>query len=79
MAEGLIQSKLLDFISDVQNNYGWLFAMAAVAIFFSVINWLGLRFLPVITIWANLIITIALFITIGFVFLYNGGALTVTD
>jgi hypothetical protein len=53
--------------------------MATVAIFFSAINWLGLRFLPVITIWANLIITIALFITIAFVFLYNGGALTVTD
>lgn len=53
--------------------------MGAVAIFFSIINWLGLKFLPVITIWTNLLITIALFIIIGLVFLYNGGALTVTD
>jgi hypothetical protein len=53
--------------------------MGAVAILFSILNWLGLRFIPVIMIWANLLITIALFIVISFVFLYNGGALTVTD
>jgi hypothetical protein len=53
--------------------------MGAVAILFSILNWLGLRFIPVIMIWANLLITIALFIVISLVFLYNGGALTVTD
>lgn len=53
--------------------------MAGVAIFFSIIFWIGLRFLPTVVIWWSIFLAFALFVTIGIVFLYNGGALTVSD
>jgi hypothetical protein len=60
-------------------NYGWLFIMGVVAVFIAICYWIGLRFLPVISIWVSLIMTIIIFCLIAFVFLYNGGALTVSD
>lgn len=60
-------------------NYGWLFIMGIVAIVIAICYWIGLRFLPVISIWVSLIMTIIIFCLIAFVFLYNGGALTVSD
>lgn len=53
--------------------------MGGIAIVISIIYWIGLRFLPVVSIWISLIMTIVLFCLIAFVFLYNGGALTATD
>lgn len=53
--------------------------MGGVAIFASICYWIGLKFLPVISIWVSLVLTIILFFVIAMVFLYNGGALTVHD
>ena len=53
--------------------------MGVVAILISIVYWLGLRYLPVVSIWISLITTMVMFCLIAFVFLYNGGALTVSD
>jgi len=53
--------------------------MGVIAIVISIAYWIGLRYLPVISIWVSLIMTIVMFCLIAFVFLYNGGALTVSD
>lgn len=53
--------------------------MGIVAIAISIAYWLGLRYFPVVSIWISLIMTMVMFCLIAFVFLYNGGALTVSD
>lgn len=53
--------------------------MGGIAIVISIVYWIGLRLMPVVSIWVSLIMTIVLFCLIAFVFLYNGGALTGTD
>lgn len=53
--------------------------MGIVAITISIAYWLGLRYFPVVSIWISLIMTMVMFCLIAFVFLYNGGALTVSD
>jgi hypothetical protein len=51
--------------------------MGGVAILTSIAYWLGLRFFPVFSIWLSLATIMIMFCLIAFVFLYNGGALTV--
>ncbi len=53
--------------------------MGAVAILVAIAYWLGLRFFPVVSIWFSLVTIMVMFCLIAFVFLYNGGALTVSD
>lgn len=53
--------------------------MGAVAVGIAILYWIGLRLLPVVSIWVSLIMTIVLFCLIAFVFLYNGGALAPND
>lgn len=53
--------------------------MGSIAILSSVIFWFGFKFFTGKVIWLSMFLSICLFLAIGVVFLYNGGALTVTN